>query len=74
MLSFLNRGFNTSVGPAFDISMADAPCIYCGQCIIACPVGALHEREEIESVWAAIHDPEKHVVVQVAPAVPGCNW
>jgi len=69
VLSFLNRGFNTSVGPAFDISMADAPCIYCGQCIIACPVGALHEREEIESVWAAIHDPEKHVVVQVAPAV-----
>ena len=69
VLSFLNRGFNTSVGPAFDISMADAPCIYCGQCIIACPVGALHEREEIELVWAAIHDPEKHVVVQVAPAV-----
>ena len=69
VLSFLNRGFDTSVGPAFDISMADAPCIYCGQCIIACPVGALHEREEIETVWAAIHDPDTHVVVQVAPAV-----
>lgn len=69
VLSFLNRGFNTSVGPAFDISMADAPCVYCGQCIVSCPVGALYEKEEDEKVWAAIQDPEKHVVVQVAPAV-----
>jgi len=69
VLSFLNRGFSTSVGPAYDISMADAPCIYCGQCIIACPVGALHEKEETEKVWDAINDPSKHVVMQVAPAV-----
>jgi NADH-quinone oxidoreductase subunit G/NADP-reducing hydrogenase subunit HndD len=69
VLSFINRGFNTAIGPAFDISMADAPCIYCGQCIIACPVGALHEKEDDERVWAAIQDPAKHVVVQVAPAV-----
>ncbi len=69
VLSFLNRGFSTSVGPAYDISMADAPCIYCGQCIVACPVGALHEKEEIDKVWEAINDPSKHVVMQVAPAV-----
>ncbi len=69
VLSFLNRGFSTSVGPAYDISMADAPCIYCGQCIVACPVGALHEKEETDKVWEAINDPSKHVVMQVAPAV-----
>ncbi len=69
VLSFLNRGFSTSIGPAYDVSMADAPCIYCGQCIIACPVGALHEKEESEKVWDAIQDPTKHVVMQVAPAV-----
>ncbi len=68
-LSFNNRGFSTSIGPAYDISMADAPCIYCGQCIIACPVGALHEKEADELVFDAINDPKKHVVVQVAPAV-----
>ena len=69
VLSFLNRGFETSVGPAYDISMADAPCIYCGQCIVSCPVGALHEKEETDKVWDAINDPSKHVVMQVAPAV-----
>lgn len=69
VLSFLNRGFETSVGPAYDISMADAPCIYCGQCIVSCPVGALYEKEETEKVWDAINDPSKHVVMQVAPAV-----
>jgi len=69
VLSFLNRGFSTSIGPAYDVSMADAPCVYCGQCIIACPVGALHEKEETEKVWDAINDPNKHVVMQVAPAV-----
>lgn len=69
VLSFLNRGFETSIGPAFDVSMADAPCVYCGQCIVACPVGALFEKEETEDVWAAIADPDKHVVFQTAPAV-----
>ncbi|MBQ0011677.1 MAG: [FeFe] hydrogenase, group A [Clostridiales bacterium] len=69
VLSFLNRGFSTSVGPAYDISMADAPCIYCGQCIVSCPVGALHEKEDTDKVWDAIQDPSKHVVMQVAPAV-----
>jgi iron-only hydrogenase group A len=69
VLSFLNRGFTTSIGPAFDVSMADAPCVYCGQCIIACPVAALHEKEETEFVWEAIQNPNKHVVMQVAPAV-----
>jgi NADH dehydrogenase/NADH:ubiquinone oxidoreductase subunit G len=28
ILDFQNRGFETTVGPAFDVSMADAPCVY----------------------------------------------
>ncbi len=63
------RGFNSTVGPAFGKTLADSPCVNCGQCIEACPVGALHEKEEIDKVWEALADPEKIVCVQPAPAV-----
>ncbi|SDL34041.1 NADH-dependent [FeFe] hydrogenase, group A6 [Natronincola ferrireducens] len=69
ILDFTNRGYHTEVSPAFGKSMADSPCIYCGQCIVSCPVAALREKEDIERVWDAIEDPEVHVVVQTAPAV-----
>jgi NADP-reducing hydrogenase subunit HndD len=49
--------------------LAHTPCVNCGQCIVACPVGALREKDETDKVWEALSDPEKHVVVQTAPAV-----
>jgi iron-only hydrogenase group A len=69
VLTFINRGFETYVGPAFDYEMEDAGCIYCGQCINVCPVDALKEKPHIERVWNAINDPKKHVIFQTAPAV-----
>ncbi len=65
----MNRGFKTKIGPAFDRSFAKVDCMQCGQCINVCPVGALHEKEEIIDVVNALNDPNKHVVVQTAPAV-----
>ncbi len=63
------RGFDTIVSPVFGMSLNDVPCIYCGQCIEACPVGALREKDDTERIWDALNNPDLHVVVQTAPAV-----
>jgi NADP-reducing hydrogenase subunit HndD len=64
-----NRGFKTTIGPAFKNSLNDVICVQCGQCGAVCPVGAIVEHDEIETVLAALEDPKKHVVVQTAPAI-----
>ena len=69
ILGFMERGFKTKVGPVFDRSLNDVNCMQCGQCINVCPVGALQEKEEIHNVIEALNDPNKHVIVQTAPAV-----
>ena len=69
VLSAVNRGFNTFVGPAFNMDMIDSACTFCGQCVAVCPTAALTEVNEVNKVWAALNNPKKHVVVQVAPAV-----
>ena len=64
-----NRGFATTITTAFDTPVNEVACIYCGQCITVCPTGALTENNHIPRVIKAIDNPEKHVVVQTAPAV-----
>ncbi len=68
-LSFLDRGINTRMAPAGDITLAESPCVKCGQCSAHCPTGAIVENDETALVWAALHDPEKICVVQIAPSV-----
>ena len=63
------RGFDTHIGSAFEYGLGDVACISCGQCITACPTGALAERDDTQKVFDALNDPTKHVVVQTAPAV-----
>ena len=69
VITCADRGFATHVTPTYEKAIKDVGCIFCGQCIVSCPVGALYERNDISKVQAAIDNTEKHVVVQTAPAV-----
>ncbi|MDR1388849.1 MAG: [FeFe] hydrogenase, group A [Treponema sp.] len=68
-LEFLGRGIKGRVASAADVPLGESPCIKCGQCAAHCPVGAIYERDDTMRVWNALQDPEKHSVVQIAPAV-----
>jgi len=69
VLNAQNRGFDTVIGPAMDLPLGAVNCVFCGQCTIVCPVGALKETDATKKVWSAINDKNKRVMVQVAPAV-----
>ncbi len=68
-LEFLYRGDETRIAPAGDVLLSESPCIKCGQCSAHCPVGAITEVDETRKVWNAIREKDRHVVVQIAPAV-----
>lgn len=69
ILNFAHRGSKVQVTPAFNKNISDVECVNCGQCSAICPTGALVVKSETSQAWKALNDPEKIVVVQVAPAV-----
>lgn len=68
-IDVINRGFGSCISTVGDHSLNNVNCTFCGQCIEACPTGALHEKETINDVWAKLKDPDTYVVVQTAPAI-----
>ena len=64
-----NRGIDTAIGTPFEVGLSNVPCISCGQCTVVCPTGALTEKDDTDKIWAALADPDKHVVVQTAPSI-----
>ncbi len=69
VLSGINRGFNATVAPENFAELTDTACTFCGQCVQACPVGALTEIGYKDEVWEQLNNPKKTVIVQTAPAV-----
>ena len=65
----INRGFSSCISTVGDNSLNDVNCTFCGQCIEACPVGALKEKDSTVEAWRKIKDSDTYTIVQTAPAV-----
>lgn len=68
-MQFIEKNNNKIVGPSELKCFDSTNCILCGQCVAACPVGALSEKSHIDRVLNALSDPNKHVIVGMAPSV-----
>jgi NADP-reducing hydrogenase subunit HndD len=68
-IAVANKGAHQKISSFNNKPMSHVVCTNCGQCVNRCPTGALVEKTYIDQVWDAIYDPDKHVVVQTAPAV-----
>ncbi|MEI6576888.1 MAG: [Fe-Fe] hydrogenase large subunit C-terminal domain-containing protein [Bacteroidota bacterium] len=66
---FLRRGDKTSVGTCFNKPLNLSNCVFCGQCLLVCPTAALREKDNVQYVMEALHNPELHTVIQVDPGV-----
>jgi len=68
-IDFAGRGIKSRISTYLDQGMGLVACTNCGQCALVCPTGAITEKSSISEVWEAIHNPEKVVLVQTAPAI-----
>lgn len=68
-IDFSGRGLKSKISTFMDLGMGMVACTNCGQCALVCPTGAITERSAIKEVWEALHNPEKVVLVQTAPAI-----
>lgn len=67
--SILGTGYRTTIGVKENKRIDLSECTLCGQCVTHCPVGALRECDDRQRFANALADPEKIVLLQIAPAV-----
>lgn len=68
-IDFAGRGAKSKIATYLDMGMGSVACTNCGQCALVCPTGAITEKSAVSEVWEALHNPQKIVLVQTAPAI-----
>jgi len=72
------RAINTSyrsheyeISTPYKQALKDGPCVFCGQCLAVCPVGAIYGHDQTAQVWDSLNNSEQRVIAQVSPAIIG---
>ena len=68
-LRFAGRGPSLHIATADNKPLSETHCVSCGQCSAVCTTGAITIKNDIGPAWKALQDPQKRVVIQIAPAV-----
>ena len=68
-LVITEKGLATEISVRDNLPLGSSDCVSCGQCILVCPVGALAERDNTETVIDHLYDPQTVTVFQFAPAI-----
>jgi NADH-quinone oxidoreductase subunit G/NADP-reducing hydrogenase subunit HndD len=68
-IDFTGRGNQTVIETTLGKGLNLSSCVHCGQCVLVCPTGALHEREHLDEINHALHDPETRKIVQFDPSI-----
>ena len=67
-IGMAHRGVGTRITPNFNHNMKESSCINCGQCVVACPTGALTEKSDVQGVIDALNS-DKFLIAQTAPSI-----
>lgn len=68
-LHFAGRGPDLHIATTDNKPLSETHCVSCGQCSAVCTTGAITIKNDIGPAWKALQDPQKRVVIQIAPAV-----
>jgi iron-only hydrogenase group A len=68
-LDFIRRGNRAFIATAIDKPLNLSNCIACGQCLMACPTGALYEKTHFPELQESLHNPKLHVVIHYSPSI-----
>ena len=67
-IAVAGRGFDARISTEWNVGLPDSACVYCGNCIGACPTGALMFRSEHEMRAAGTwHEADQTVTDTICP-------
>ena len=67
-LEVVGWGQASRISTFMSLPIGESVCINCGQCVEHCPTAALHTVDSTTTIHELIQNPQKHVVIQTAPA------